>query len=63
MKMQMSISNAEAQIYELGIKKEDLISSCLINKKPCNWSEILTPDGLCYTFNLISPREMFHKNM
>lgn len=57
------LKNVESSIYEIGIQKDDLISSCTINKKPCSWSEILTQDGLCFSFNLIGPEEMFHQNM
>lgn len=59
----MDVDNVEGLIYELGISEKDLITSCSINKKSCRWSKILTPDGLCYAFNLIAPDEMFYRNM
>lgn len=59
----LNLNNIEKLIYEVGIKEEDLVAYCSINNKPCNWSKVLTPDGLCYAFNLIRPEEMFQKNM
>lgn len=57
------LENIEGHIYNLGIKEKDLITSCSINNKACNWSKVLSPDGLCYAFNLIHPEEMFVQNM
>lgn len=60
---QIKIKNPEHHINELGINENDLITSCMINKSSCKWSKILTPDGVCYAFNLIPPDEMFQKNL
>ncbi|XP_063708006.1 pickpocket protein 28-like [Culicoides brevitarsis] len=58
------IDGALSRIHELGIKEEDLIVQCSIdNQKKCKWTKILTPDGLCYSFNLISSKEMFQPNI
>lgn len=59
----IKLRNIEKGIFKLGIQEEDLIQSCSINKRQCSWSQVLTPDGLCYSFNLISPEEMFHQDM
>lgn len=59
----INLENVESLIYELGIKEQNLITSCSIDNKICSWSKILTADGLCYVFNLLAPQEMFHQNM
>lgn len=57
-----NVEHLHDYIYKLGIQKEDLIASCHIGNKNCSWSEILTPDGLCFAFNLVAPDEMFKTN-
>lgn len=57
------LDHVEGAIFKLGIKEEDLVTSCSFNKKPCSLSKVLTPDGLCYAFNLIDPEEMFNQNL
>lgn len=59
----LELENVLNRITELGIKEEDLITSCSINNQNCSWSKVLTPDGLCYAFNLIDSQEMFQQNM
>lgn len=56
------MDRVKSLIYELGILEEELIV-CPIDKETCRWSKILTPDGLCYAFNLIAPDKMVHQNM
>lgn len=58
----LQVDHIHKRVKELGIEQDDLIASCSINRMACNWSTILTPDGLCYTFNMASPDDMFQKN-
>lgn len=47
----------------MGIKQEDMIAECQMNRKTCKWKSILTPDGLCYTINMYDASDIFKENM
>uniref|UniRef100_A0A336LY76 CSON008076 protein n=1 Tax=Culicoides sonorensis TaxID=179676 RepID=A0A336LY76_CULSO len=53
------VENIEERIFNISIPEKSLIPNCTFNKEKCDWSRILTPEGVCYSFNLLSSEDMF----